>query len=193
MSYLVWSLPLLAVALCMASGRVNSMTAGLCGGLLAAAVALWAAPVAVAPLGLLLAVGKGLWLAWLVIAVILSGLFFREVVSAGSPQPSAAAPADALQMRRRVFFACFLVGPFAEAATGFGVGQVTTIAMLQATGLPNLHVVLLGLFSQVLVSWGAMANGTVVGAAFAGLPARDLGIHSALLSAPLLLGWLVLF
>jgi len=80
MSYFVWSLPLLAVALCMASGRVNSMTAGLCGGLLAAAVALWAAPVAVAPLGLLLAVGKGLWLAWLVIAVILSGLFFREVV-----------------------------------------------------------------------------------------------------------------
>ena len=193
MPYFVWSLPLLAVALCMASGRVNSMTAGLCGGLLAAAVALWAAPVAVAPLGLLLAVGKGLWLAWLVIAVILSGLFFREVVSSGSPQPSAAAPADALQMRQRVFFACFPVGRFAEAATGFGVGQVTTIAMLQATGLPNLHVVLLGLFSQVLVSWGAMANGTVVGAAFAGLPARDLGIHSAPLSAPLLFGWLVLF
>ena len=102
---------------------------------------------------------------WLVIAVILSGLFFREVVSAGAPNAEDA-PANALEIRRRVFFACFLIGPFAEAATGFGVGQVTTVAMLQAMGLPNLHVVLLGLFSQVLVSWGAMANGTVVGSGY---------------------------
>lgn len=193
MSYLLWSLPLLAVALSMASGRVNSMMAGLCGAVLATIVALSAAPVAMTSAGLLVTVGKGLWLAWLVIAVILAGLFFREVVSAGATRGEEAEPANATILRRRVFFACFLVGPFAEAATGFGVGQVTTVAMLQAMGLPNLHVVLLGLFSQVLVSWGAMANGTVVGAAFAGLPPRELGIHSAMLSAPLLLGWLVLF
>ncbi|MBR1217510.1 L-lactate permease [Bradyrhizobium sp. U87765 SZCCT0131] len=193
MSYFVWSLPLLAVALCMASGRVNAMLAGLCGGLIAAAVALWGAPLAMTASGLVVAIGKGLWLAWLVIAVILSGLFFREIVSAGGPKISDAQPSGDLQTRRRVFFACFLIGPFAEAATGFGVGQVTTVAMLQSIGLPALDVVLLGLFSQVLVSWGAMANGTVVGAAFAGLPARDLGIHSAMLSAPLLLVWLVLF
>jgi lactate permease len=193
MSYLISSLPLLAVALCMASGRVNSMIAGLCGALSAAIVALCAAPVILTPAQLLEAMAKGLWVAWLVIAVILAGLFFREIVSADTPKPPDEKPAGAMQVRRRVFFACFLVGPFAEAATGFGVGQVTTVAMLQANALPNLHIVLLGLFSQVLVSWGAMANGTVVGAAFAGLPARDLGIHSAMLSAALLSGWLVLF
>ena len=193
MSYLVWSLPLLVVALCVASGRVTSIGAGLCGAMIATIIALTSAPIAMTMESMAATLGKGLWLAWLVIAVILAGLFFREIVVAAASHVPTKLPATDLQRRRRVFFACFLVGPFAEAATGFGVGQVTTVAMLQSAGIPTLHVVLLGLFSQVLVPWGAMANGTVVGAAFAGMTSHELGVHSAVLSIPLLLAWLVLF
>jgi lactate permease len=193
MSYLIWSLPLIVIVLCMASGRVSSIAAGLCGLLAAAIVALSAAPTPVSSAGLVTTIAKGLWLSALVAAVILAGLLFREVASAEPGEATDGRAISPLERRRRVFFACFLVGPFAEAATGFGVGQVTTIAMLQAIGLPPLHVVLLGLFSQVLVSWGAMANGTIVGAAFAGLPPHALGLHSALLSVPLLFAWLLLF
>jgi lactate permease len=53
--------------------------------------------------------------------------------------------------------------------------------------------VLFALFSQILVPWGAMANGTMVGAALSGVSPGDLGVHSAILTAPLLLAWLVLY
>jgi lactate permease len=169
MIYLVWSLPLIAIAVLMASGRASSVGAGLCGALVAIVVALAAAPISVTALDVLTASAKGLWLSWLVAAVIFAGLFFREIVSkdvASKEVDDLLKPklASTSATRRRVFAACFLFGPFAEAATGFGVGQVATVAMLHRIGLAPIHVVLLGLFSQTLVSWGAMANGTIVGA-----------------------------
>lgn len=193
MTYFLWALPLLAVAALMVSGRASSVGAGLCGTLLAAAVALLAAPAAMTLPGLAEASVKGVWLAWLVGAVILAGLFFREIVSRDAGDEAVPEDIPGWLRRRRAFAACFLIGPFAEAATGFGVGQVATIAILLRLGIAPLHVVLLGLFSQILVSWGAMANGTMVGAEFAGITPHEIGIHSALVSIPLLLGWLALF
>jgi lactate permease len=184
----LWSLPISVVAALVASGRVSSIGAGLGGTLCAIVVALAGAPVPFGPADAVLAIARGIWLGFLVGAVILGGLFFREIVSA--PAADAAQP-DAAQRRRRLFAACFLVGPFAEAATGFGVGRVAIVAMLQNLGLGTLHIVLFALFSQTLVPWGAMATGTMVGAALSGVPPVALGIHSALLTAPLLLAWLV--
>lgn len=123
-------------------------------------------------------------------AVILSGLFFREVVVGGRPPP---ADTTINGRRAKLFGTCFLVGPFAEAATGFGVGQVTTVAGLAALRLQPREVVVFGLLSQAMVPWGALANGTIVGAQLAGVGSTELGVRSAVLTAPLLLGWLVLF
>lgn len=44
-----------------------------------------------------------------------------------------------------------------------------------------------------MVPWGAMANGTMIGAALADLSPAGLGTRSAALTAPLLLGWLAMF
>jgi lactate permease len=198
MIYLLWASPFLLVALLLATGRVSSAAAGLCAALAAAAVALAAAPLPTGPGSILLAAAKGLWLAALVGAVILAGLFFRHVAataggSAVTATDAGQVAADPARRRAHAFAACFLVGPFAEAATGFGVGQVAAVAMLAGLGLSPLHVALLALFSQVLVPWGAMANGTVVGAEFARMVVAELGFRSAILTAPLLLAWLVLF
>jgi lactate permease len=187
---LLWSLPIVVVAVLVASGRAGSIGAGLGGTLCALAVALAAAPVRFGPLDAALAVAKGIWLAWLVAAVILGGLFFREIVSAAAAKTG---PPRTHQQRRRLFTACFFVGPFAEAATGFGVGQVAIVSMIQNTGISAIQLVLFALFSQILVPWGAMANGTMVGAALSGVSPGDLGVHSAMLTAPLLVAWLVLY
>jgi lactate permease len=187
---LLWSLPIVVVAVLVASGRAGSIGAGLGGTLCALAVALAAAPVRFGPLDAALAVAKGIWLAWLVGAVILGGLFFREIVSAAAAKTR---PPRTHQQRRRLFTACFFVGPFAEAATGFGVGQVAIVSMIQNTGISAIQLVLFALFSQILVPWGAMANGTMVGAALSGVSPGDLGVHSAMLTAPLLVAWLVLY
>lgn len=192
MTFLLWSLPILLIVILIMSGRVPSIGAGIYGTLAAAAIALTAAPTPLAPSEVLMAGIKGLWLCWLVGAVIFAGLFFREVTKSGNDLPEGS-PSTQVLKRRKVFTACFLIGPFAEAATGYGVGQVATIAVLRTVGLAPIHMILLALFSQILVPWGAMANGTVVGAQLAGLSVDKLGLFSALLTVPLLLTWLVLF
>jgi lactate permease len=184
--------PILAIAFLTIIGRTSSLVAGLSGALIAAAIAVTAAPVILTPMAALAAAAKGLWLAWLVGAVIFAGLFFREIVS-NSDDAASIIEADDVRRRRRAFAACFLIGPFAEAATGFGIGQVATIALLRSLGLEPLYIVLLALFSQVLVPWGAMANGTLVGAQLSGVTPHSLGLYSALLSLPLLIAWLALF
>lgn len=180
------------VAVLLGSRRINSIGAGCAAVATASLVATTGGPTRLGVYEIVIASMKGLWLSWLVGSVIFSGLFFREVASglqgrSNTPQTRNTLP------RKRLFVSCFLIGPFTEAATGFGVGQVATAATLRDLGLTPVSVVLLGLFSQILVPWGAMANGTVVGAAFARLSTRELGTYSAVLTAPLLLGWLLVF
>jgi lactate permease len=168
------------------------MIAGCVGFVTSVAVGLVAAPNRFESLDVVAAVTRGGWLASLVGAVILGGLFFREVVS-GDASAADLTAALATRRRKQLYTTCFLIGPFAEAATGFGVGQVTIAPILKGIGLAPMHAVLLGLFSQMMVSWGAMANGTIVGAQLSGISPSDLGVHSALLTVPLLLAWLGLF
>lgn len=191
MDYFLWSLPVVIVAILIASGRSTTL-AGMSGLTVAVLVALTAAPHQFGPVEALLAAGGGAWLALLVGAVILTGVFFREV-AAGDHASADPAPVPAALRRRQLYLICFLVGPFAESATGFGVGQVAVAAMLRSIGLIPVHAVLLGLFSQTMVPWGALANGTIVGAELSGLAPHVLGLHSALLTVPLLLVWLVFF
>jgi lactate permease len=191
LDYALWSLPAVVVAVLIGAGR-SSATAGFWGLVLAIAVALAAAPGRFGPLEAAQSAASGAWLALLVGAVILGGLFFRDIV-AGHDPAGEPPPVPAALRRRQLYLTCFLIGPFAESATGFGVGQVAIAPALRSLGLTPLHAVLLGLFSQMLVPWGALANGTIVGAELSGLPAAVLGVHSAALTVPLLLGWLVLF
>lgn len=191
LEYLVWSLPFVVVAALIATGRATSTTVGLSGLVTALMVAMAAPPHPFGARDALGAIARGGWLALLVGAVILGGLFFREAVSEHDAVQSA--PVAPERRRKQLYTTCFLIGPFAEGATGFGVGQVTIAPLLNGIGLAPLHAILFGLFSQMMVSWGAMANGTIVGAQLSGIAPTDLGVHSALLTVPLLIAWLGLF
>jgi lactate permease len=133
---------------------------------------------------------RGLWLALHAASVITAGLFFFEVTRAGwatdIAAPGAVDP-------RKLWFGCFLLGPFCEAATGVGVGLVILVPYLQRMGLGGGIAVAFGLFSQILVPWGTLAIGTVLGAELAHLPLESLGLASAWLTAPLLLVYLATY
>lgn len=140
----------------------------------------------------------GLWLSWLAVSVIVAGLLFHQVVKRtqdfGAPGAGAGAGSGRAGDRYRTLYAlCFLVGPFFESVTGFGVGLVVTLPLLLRLGIAPANAVVFSLYSQMLVPWGGMAVGTTVGAALAGLPVRELGLVSALLTFPLLGGYLWLF
>lgn len=179
-------LPLLLVLGLLATGRVSALTAGLAG--LAATLAASATlvlsadgPTAVALL-FRREVPAGLWLSWHVIAIVATGLFFHRANLARNTADTAgtieATP-------RRLFSACFLLGPFAESVTGFGVGYIIALAALRRLGIGGLPALLLGLYSQSLVPWGALAIGTTVGATLAGLTPGELGLASAVLQMPI--------
>jgi lactate permease len=190
--YVLWSLPVLVVVILVASRRVSSESAGFCGLVVSISVGLASAPIDFGPRQAMLAVAQGTWLALLVGSVILAGLTFRELIFA-TAAGAESTPIPCARRRGELYAACFLFGPFAESATGFGVGQVTIAPILRRLNLAPIDAVLLGLFSQTMVPWGALANGTIVGAQLSGLTPMALGVHSAALTAPLLLGWLCLF
>lgn len=141
---------------------------------------------------------KGVWLAVPIVSVILAGLLFHTLLSRlwlvpRRDPPSINAP-DLDAARSTLFGACFLIGPFAEAATGFGVGLVICLGILLGLGLRKTDAIVFSLFSQTLVVWGAFAVGTMLGTTLSGMAdPRDLGWRSAVLMSPIMMGWLVAF
>lgn len=190
----LYTLPILVVVAALASRQVGLLTAAAAGLALTVALAPLALPAQRAFAGFLLAQGvDGAWLAWHAIAVILAGLLFHNVARAAAPGLFDAQEAAGAFDYRRLFAVCFLLGPFFEAATGFGVGLIIVVPVLLRMGLGGVPAVVFGLFSQILVPWGAMAVGSTVGAGLAGLGTRELGLTSAVLTAPLLLAYLAVF
>ncbi|MGL3805429.1 L-lactate permease [Paeniglutamicibacter sp. R2-26] len=87
--------------------------------------------------------------------------------------------------------------PFAESVTGFGIGVTVGVPLLLRLGHDVRSAALLSLLGLVAVPWGALGPGTLVAADLAGLGLQEVGVRSALLSVPVMLGsavtcWLVL-
>jgi lactate permease len=194
MTTLLSLLPLLLVLGLLASGRASALVAGLAGlaATLAASATLVLQSEGPAAVALLFRreVPAGLWLSWHVIAIIVTGVFFHRAnlarggaLGAGTLEPSP----------RRLFAVCFLLAPFAESVTGFGVGYIIALAALRRLGIGGMPALLLGLYSQSLVPWGALAIGTTVGATLAGLTPGQLGLSSAVLQVPIHALYLLLY
>ncbi|CAM5464560.1 L-lactate permease [Streptomyces abikoensis] len=79
------------------------------------------------------------------------------------------------------------VTPFAESLTGFGIGVIVAIPLLRQLGLPPAKAAVIGLLGLVTVPWGSLAPGSLVAAELGGVDFQQLGIDSALLSAPVFL------
>ena len=188
MSTLLALLPFLLVLALRASGRAGALTAGIAG-LLATIVV--SGVVSGGSVDLLAReIPAGLWLSWQVISIIATGIFFHRCQQARGAN-AAGAPLEATP--RRLWAVCFLIAPFAESVTGFGVGYMIALAALRRLGLGGLPALLLGLYSQSLVPWGALAIGTTVGATLAGLTPNQLGLGSAVLQVPIHALYLLLY
>ncbi len=181
--------PILLVGALMLGSRLPLLHAGACG-LFATLLAAALAPVPSYSHLLLTETLKGLWLALHAAGVILAGLIFHHVLQETAPRDHSATPPGRPHLA--AFTACFIAGPLVESAIGFGVGFAVSIGALLRLGLTPLSAALLGLISQMLVPWGALAIGTLIGASLAHLPLASFGLHTAYTTAPallLLLGW----
>lgn len=198
MMYLLWSLPALAVIGAIASGRLTTTAAAVLGLLAAVPIALYAAPASFGAGQLGLALERGLWIGWIITPYILGGLLFWNMAAQGrAPHAAAdgakAALAHPLARRRLLFFACFLVGPFAESATGFGVGMLGTVLLIRPLDLKPRETMVFALLSQTLIPWGAMGSGTLLASAYARVPASQLALYGMVPVALLTVLWMLLY
>ncbi|TDR94001.1 L-lactate permease [Enterovirga rhinocerotis] len=191
MTYLLWASPAFAVIAAIATGRTGSLGAALIGLAVACAVALAVPPQAFHLLEAGTALARGAWIGWIVVPYILGGLFFWQIAlgSARGATPEET-PVDARARRRMLFAACFLIGPFAESATGFGVGIVGTMALVRRLGVAPIPLLVFGLLSQTMILWGGMGSGAIVSAAFARMDPTELAVNSSLFMVAFNLLWL---
>ncbi|MBO1012425.1 hypothetical protein IPU70_02615 [Achromobacter sp. SD115] len=198
MMYLLWSIPALAVIGAIASGRLNTTAAAVLGLLAAVPIALYTAPASFGAGQLGLALERGLWIGWIITPYILGGLLFWNMAAQGRATREAAdggktALAHPLARRRLLFFACFLVGPFAESATGFGVGMLGTVLLIRPLDLKPRETMVFALLSQTLIPWGAMGSGTLLASAYARVPATQLALYGMVPVALLTVLWMLLY
>lgn len=195
MTYLLWAAPALTVIVLIASGRTGTLTASLVGLAATLLVTMTRAPVPFGTAEAVASLVRGVWIGWIVVPYILGGLIFWRTVfhTATAERAAGVPPADPRARRRLLFFACFLVGPFAESATGFGVGIIGTMMLIRHLGMPPLHLLGCALMSQTMILWGAMGSGSIIAAAFAGTDPVTLSVHASLIYAAFNLCWLPLF
>jgi len=181
--------PLGLAFLLILSGRASVANAGLAG----AALALGLAAADLGVVAALDAGAQGLWIGWLAISIIVAGLFFQKAALAAAPGVFTLDAGADEDRRSRAFAAVFLLGVFVESASGFGLGAIAAVAVLQGLGMDRLRAAALALLSLALVPWGALAIGTGIAAGLTGIPIVEIGVASAWLSIPVLGAALMLF
>ncbi len=179
------ALPLAVVVGLLASGRVGAIPACMAA-LLCAVPAAWDVAGRGLPGFAVHETLRGAWLAFPPVAIVGGGLLFHAATERPDG-PTAGDPAG------QMFTASFLLGPFAESVTGFGVGSIFAIAAVRRAGATGAPAAAIGLLALALIPWGGLGPGTALGAALAEAPAQDMAARNAVQAAVFLLALLPLF
>ncbi|MDI3423948.1 L-lactate permease [Streptomyces luteolus] len=122
-------------------------------------------------------------------AILFGGILLSELMSRTGAQARLGARLSGAcsSHSRAVMLIVFGVTPFAESLTGFGIGVVVAIPLLRQLGLAPAKAAVVGLLGLVTVPWGSLAPGSLVSAELGQVDFQELGVVSALLSAPVFL------
>lgn len=195
MTYLVWTFPAIAVIAAIASGRLGTLVASLIGLVAALVVALTTAPLDFQFPDAVVSLARGAWIGWIVVPYILGGLLFWQMAirPGNAAMPVETHLSDARARRRLLFTACFLIGPFAESATGFGVGIIGTMMLVRRLNVGSIYLLSFSLLSQTMILWGGMGSGAIVSAAFARTDPTTLAFHASFFLVAFNILWLPLY
>jgi lactate permease len=195
LTYLVWSMPPLVVITAIASGRVGTLIASTIGLFATLAVALTTAPHSFQIPDAIVSLARGAWIGWIVVPYFLGGLLFWKIAlrpdNAATPVKSSLS--DARARRRLLFAACFLIGPFAESATGFGIGIIGTMMLVRRLDVQPIYLLAFSLLSQTMILWGAMGSGSILAAAFARTDPTALTVDASFFLVAFNVLWLPLY
>lgn len=181
----IQALPLFALVALLATGRAGPVLSCF----LAVLVALPAAWLHLGSLGALAdfsthSLVEGLWLALVPVGIISGGLVFHAGVDhRASMTIDQRNTSRSGHVSDQLFTAAFLLGPFTEAVTGFGVGTVFAVGSVRALGMAGAPAAAIGLMAQPIIPWGGLGPGTAIGAALAGIDPQGLALRNAMMLA----------
>jgi lactate permease len=195
LTYFVWTLPALLVIAAIASGRLGVLAASVIGLASALVVAFAAAPHTFQLADAVVSLARGAWIGWIIVPYIMGGLLFWQIAmrTGDAGVPTATPILNARAGRRLLFLACFLIGPFAESATGFGVGIIGTMALVRRLQIKPIQLLVFALISQTMILWGAMGSGAIIAAALARTDPTTLTLHASTLVIAFNIAWLALY
>jgi len=175
----------IALVLVLVGLRASMLAAGVIGAIGSAIVVYITRGQSVGALQVVLQEGaKGAWLGGQAASVVVGGMMFYLALQRWSSTHPGQKSTQFSQ--RRLWLVCFLVGPFIESATGYGVGGVVALSVISGMGLRGVDAVVLSLLSQILVPWGALAVGMYVGSGITHIPAMELSYRTAVMILPVL-------
>ncbi|MBP1931368.1 L-lactate permease [Ammoniphilus resinae] len=85
---------------------------------------------------------------------------------------------------QQVILLVIAFSPFVESVSGFGIAIIVVAPILIELGWSPKKATILSLLGLSAVPWGALATGSVVGASLIGIPLQQLGMGTAILTAP---------
>lgn len=199
MNLIIWLSPTILLALAVMSGRIHISYSALIGLLAAILVGFGFGNLNYDFTRIVESILRGGWIGIIILPYIMGGILFwnlalpnqsdlKNLNTANIPKHE-----EVLNHRRLLFTACFFVGPFAESATGFGVGILGTILLIKHLPISKSSLMIFGLLSQTLIPWGGMGSGTLVSSAYAKLPVTLLTMHTFPIITILMIVWLLLF
>ncbi len=188
---LIQALPLIALVALLATGRAGPVLSCAVALVLALPAAWLGLPDVARFSGFIgRSVLEGAWLAVIPVGIITGGLVFHAGVHHHAARRDSAPGEVSPGVRAdRLFTAAFLLGPFTEAATGFGVGTVFAVGAVRSLGLAGAPAAAIGLMAQTIIPWGGLGPGTSIGAALASIDPQALASRNAALLAA---SWLLL-
>jgi len=144
--------------------------------------------------GILHASFKGFLISFIAAYVLFFGiLFFHLINNVGGIQTIASFISGATNDQiLQVILLVIGLSPLLESTSGFGVALMIVAPILMALGFTPFKAASIGLVSLLAVPWGALSTGTVIGAQIGGIPLKEIGIGSAIISIPLFVYFLII-
>ncbi|MDP5276253.1 L-lactate permease [Chengkuizengella axinellae] len=113
-------------------------------------------------------------------------LLFHIMEKAGAIKGIASSIASSTDDRiYQVLILALGLSPLVEAVSGFGLAVVVIAPILLALGFNAVQSTLISLISLVIIPWGTLAMGTIIGATLGGVSLEAMGVGTSIMMIPL--------
>ncbi|MGP5317202.1 L-lactate permease [Arthrobacter rhombi] len=125
-----------------------------------------------------------------ILLILYAGVLLSRIMSNTGAMASISGwlRSSAPSRRTGTLLVVFGIVPFAESVTGFGIGVTVGVPILRLIGHSVPRSTIFSLLGLLAVPWGALGPGTLLASELSGTSLVEVGIRSAVLSLPVMLG-----